>query len=139
MHIVPALNLGGNCREAIQLYEQAFNGKINCLITYAEANDPKYNPLLKEHQKDHIYHSELVLGHQRFIMSALVGMEFQTCYSNFLTVMCETKEEVQRAYETMKAGSKTISNGGHAIQLLPPCFVDRFGIRWGIMTEQTER
>ncbi len=80
MQIVPTLNFGGNCREAIQ-----------------------------------------------------------TCYSNFLTVMYDTKEEVQRAYEIMKNGSKTI----YQLEATPysSCrvvFVDKFGIRWGIMTEQTE-
>ncbi|MCH5349035.1 MAG: VOC family protein, partial [Oscillospiraceae bacterium] len=65
MNIVPTLNFGGNCREAIQMYEKAFNGKIRCLITYGEANDPAYNSLLKEHQKEYIYHSELLLGNQR--------------------------------------------------------------------------
>lgn len=51
MQIVPTLNFGGNCREAIHMYEKALNGKISCLITYGEANDPEYNPLLKENQK----------------------------------------------------------------------------------------
>lgn len=37
-----------------------------------------------------------------------VDIEFQTCYSNFLTIMFDTKEEVQQAYEIMKEGSKTI-------------------------------
>lgn len=32
------------------------------MITYGEANDPEYNPLLKENQKEYIYHSELVLN-----------------------------------------------------------------------------
>ena len=107
MQIVPTLNLDGNCREAIHMYEKAFNGKISCLITYGEANDPDYTPLLKEDQKDYIYHSELVLGDQRIIMSDLVegDIEFQICYSNFLTVMFNTKEEVQQAYEIMKEGS----------------------------------
>lgn len=108
MQIVPTLNFGGNCREAIQMYEKAFNGKISCIITYGEADDPAYNPLLKEEQKEYIYHSELVLDNQRIIMSDHVDLEFQTCYSNFLTIMYDTKEEVQRAYEIMKEGSKTI-------------------------------
>jgi len=43
------------------MYEKAFNGKISCMITYGEANDPEYNSLLKENQKEYIYHSELVL------------------------------------------------------------------------------
>ena len=140
MRIVPTLNFGGNCREAIQLYEKAFHGKINCLITYGEADDPAYHPLLKEHQKEYIYHSELLLDHQRIIMSDQVDIEFQTCYSNFLTVMCDTKEEVRQAYEVMKEGSRTI----YPMEATPysSCrvvFVDKFGIRWGIMTEQTER
>lgn len=137
MKLVPTLNFGGNCREAIHLYEKAFRGRISCLITYGEADDPAYNPLLKEGQKDYIYHSELVLDDQRIIMSDHVDIEFQTCYSNFLTVMFDTAQEVQQAYEIMKEGSKTI----YPIEATPysACrvvFVDKFGIRWGIMTEQ---
>lgn len=54
--------------------------------------------------------------------------------------MYDIKEEVQRAYEIMKEGSKTI----YQMEATPysSCrvvFVDKFGIRWGIMTEQTER
>lgn len=140
MQIVPTLNFGGNCREAIHMYEKAFHGKISCLITYGEANDPAYNPLLKENQKEYVYHSELVWNDQRIILSDQVDMEFQTCYSNFLTIMFDTKEEVQKAYEIMKEGSKKI----YPMEATPysSCrvvFVDKFGIRWGIMTEQTER
>ena len=69
MQIIPTLNFGGTCREAIQMYEKAFEGKITCLITYREANDPAYMPLLIEEQKDYVYHAELVLGDQRIIMS----------------------------------------------------------------------
>ena len=66
--------------------------------------------------------------------------EFQTCYSNFLTIMYDTKEEVKRAYEIMKEGSKTIyqMEATH-YSSCRVVFVDKFGIRWGIMTEQTER
>lgn len=140
MQIVPTFNLGGNCREAIRMYEKAFHGKITCLITYGEANDPPYYPVREEDKKDYIYHSELALGGQRIIMSDNVDMEFQTCYSTFLTVIFDTQEEVRRAYEIMKEGSKTI----YPMEATPysSCrvvFVDRFGVRWGIMTEQTER
>ena len=140
MNFVPTFNFGGQCREAIQLYARAFRGTISCLITYGEANDPAYNPLLKEHQKDYVYHSELVLGDQRILMSDNVTIDFQTCYSNFLTIMCDTREEVQAIYELMKEGSTTIyplENTWYSSCRV--VFVDRFGIRWGIMTEQTER
>lgn len=139
MEIVPNLNFGGNCREAIHMYEKAFNGKISCLMTYRDANDPEYNPLLSETQKDYIYHGELILGNQRIIMSDHIDIDFQTCYSNFITVMFDTKEEVQQAYEIMKEDSITI----YPMEAKPysacrVAFVDKFGIRWGIMTERTE-
>ena len=68
MNIVPTLNFGGNCREAIKMYEKAFNGKIVCLITYRDANDPAYMPLLSEEQKDYIYHAELILDNHSLVM-----------------------------------------------------------------------
>ena len=140
MKITPTLNFGGQCREAIHLYAQAFNGEITCLLTYRDANDPAYLPLLTEEQKDWIYHAELILDGQRIIMSDHADIEFQTCYSNFLTLVYDTKEEVQAAYAFLKEGSTTI----YPMEATPysSCrvvFVDKFGIRWGIMTEQTER
>ena len=131
------MNFAGGCREAIHLYEKAFGGKINCLLSYREADDPAYNPLLTEDQKDYIYHAELLLGDMRIIMSDHVDIDFTTCYTNFLTVMYDTKEEDERAYEVLREGSQTI----YPIQetSYSTCrvvFVDKFGIRWGIMTEK---
>ena len=140
MKMVPTLNFGGCCREAIETYAKAFGGNIACLVTYRQAGDPAYLPRLTEEQKDWIYHAELMLNDQRIIMSDHADLQFTTCYSNFLTLMFDTKEEVQRAYEQLKEGSQTI----YPMEATPysSCrvvFVDRFGIRWGIMTEQTER
>ena len=61
MKMVPTLNFGGNCREAIQLYAKAFGGTITCLVSYRDANDPAWMPRLTEQQKDWIYHAELLL------------------------------------------------------------------------------
>jgi PhnB protein len=140
MKITPTLNFGGQCREAIHLYARAFQGHIACLISYRDANDPAYMPLLTEEQKDWVYHAELILDGHRIIMSDHADIEFQTCYSNFLTIIYDTKEEVQAAYALMQDGSTTI----YPMEATPysSCrvvFVDKFGIRWGIMTEQTER
>ena len=140
MEITPTLNFGGQCRETLHAYAEAFGGEITCLITYRDGNDPAYMSLLKEDQLDYIYHAELRFGERRIIMSDHVDIEFTTCYSNFLTIMYGTKEEVQRGYAVLKEGSTTI----YPMEATPysSCrvvFVDRFGIRWGIMTEQTER
>ncbi len=140
MKITPTLNFGGQCRDAIRLYSEAFGGQIACLISYRDANDPAYMPLLTERQKDWIYHAELILDGQRIIMSDHADIAFTTCYSNFLTIMYDTKEEVQQAYELLKDGSTTIyPMAATPYSSCRVVFVDRFGIRWGIMTEQTER
>ena len=140
MKITPTLNFGGQCREAIRLYAKAFGGSIACLISYRDANDPAYMPLLSEEQKDYIYHAELMIDGQRITMSDQVDLELNVCNTNFLTVMCDTKEEVQAAYEVMKEGSQTIfSMQATWYSSCRVAFVDRFGIRWGIMTEPTER
>ncbi len=135
--LVPTLNFNGDCREAITLYEKAFEGHINCLITYEDSQDPQYMPLLRKDQYGYIYHAELQLGEQRIIMSDHVDMEFTTCYTNFITIMFYDKEEVERAYSYLKEGSTTI----YPLEETPystarVVFVDRFGIRWGIMTEK---
>ena len=56
------------------------SGNISCMITYGEANDPAYIPLLKENQKEYIYHSELVLDNQRIIMSDHVDIDCRSSY-----------------------------------------------------------
>jgi PhnB protein len=72
-------------------------------------------------------------------MSDHVDMQFETCYTNFLTVMIDTKEQVINAWETMKEGSTVIYPLGSTFySSAREVFVDRFGIRWGIMTETAE-
>ena len=138
MTFVPTLNFNGKCREAMEMYRKAFSGKVTALLTYGEVNDPAYP--LKDDQKDWIYHGELTFGSQRIIMSDHMDMHFDVCYTCFLTAMMDTKEQVAAAWEVMKEGStviypleETFYSSARVV------FVDRFGIRWGIMTETTER
>ena len=106
MTFVPTFNYNGKCREAMEMYQKAFSGKVTALMTYGEVNDPSFT--LTEEQKNWIYHGELTFGDQRIIMSDHVDMHFETCYTNFLTVMMDTKEQVTAAWETMKEGSTVI-------------------------------
>lgn len=96
MQIVPTLNFEGNCREAIHMYKRAFNGKINCLITYGEANDPEYNPVLRDNQKEYIYHSELVLNNQKIIMSDHVILNFKRAIQISLPLCMIRKKKFNR-------------------------------------------
>ena len=84
----------------MEMYQRAFNGEVTAQLTYGEVNDPAYS--LKEDQKDWIYHGELTFGSQRIIMSDHVDMQFDVCYTCFLTAMMDTKEQVAAAWEVMK-------------------------------------
>ena len=138
MTFVPTLNFNGKCREAMEMYQRAFSGEVTALLTYGEVNDPAYP--LKEDQKDWNYHGELTFGNQRIIMSDHVDMQFDVCYTCFLTAMMDTKEQVAAAWEVMKEGSTVIYPlEATFYSSARVVFVDRFGIRWGIMTETTER
>lgn len=138
MTFVPTLNFNGQCRETMEMYQKAFSGKVTALLTYGEANDPAYT--LEENQKDWIYHGELTFGNQRIIMSDHVDMRFDVCCTCFLTAMMETKEQVAAAWEVMKEGGTVIYPlEATFYSSARVVFVDRFGIRWGIMTETTER
>ena len=51
MTFVPTLNFNGKCREAMELYQKAFDGKVTAFMTYGEANDPSFTltwELMKE-------------------------------------------------------------------------------------------
>ena len=138
MIFVPTLNFNGKCREAMETYKRAFSGEVTALLTYGEANDPSYP--LRENQKDWIYHGELTFGNQRIIMSDHVDMQFDVRYTCFLTAMMDTKEQVASAWKVMKEGSTVIYPlEATFYSSARVVFVDRFGIRWGIMTETTER
>ena len=92
MKFITTMNFNGQCCEAMEMYRKAFDGMVTALLTYGEVNDPAY-PLTEE-QKNWIYHGELTFGDQLIIMSDHVDMRFETCYTNFLTVMMDKKEQV---------------------------------------------
>ena len=128
MKFVPTFNFNGQCREAMEIYRKAFSGKVTALLTYGEVNDPSFT--LTEEQKNWIYHCELTFGDQRIIMSDHVDMQFDVCYTCFLTVMMDTKEQVAAAWEIMKDGSTVIYPlEATFYSSARVVFVDRFGIR----------
>jgi PhnB protein len=138
--ITPTFNFNGHCEEAINLYEKAFNGRVGCLLRYSDADIRDWNKELNSKQANYIYHAELFIGDQRIIMSDNIDIDFVQSTSLSLTVTFETKDEVQNAYEILKEDS-TIIYPLHSTTY-SSCIVvviDKFGFRWGLMTEQTER
>lgn len=136
MKIIPTFNFSGQCEEALELYKRAFNAEILCLMRYSEADPKDYQWKLTEEQKSYIYHAELLIGDQRIIMSDNIDVPFAPNPSSFLTVIFNTPEEVRKAYDILKEGSKTLypieKTSYSALRVV---FTDKFGFRWGLMTE----
>lgn len=138
--ITPNFNFNGKCNEAIQLYKEAFNAEIICLIRNCDATwEESYSNLLDD-EKEYIYHAEMCIGDQRIMMCDNFSVPYQPSASLSLTVTMDTKEDVLHAFEIMEEGCEII----YPIQSTSysSCFVsfyDKFGFRWVIMTEQTEK
>ena len=133
-------NFNGRCEEAINLYQEAFDAKVGCLLRYSDADKRDWKKELTAEQANYIYHAELLMGTQRIMMCDNMDVDLQKSTALSLTVTFDTKEEVIKAYEVLKEGS-TIIYPVHSTTY-SSCVVvllDKFGFRWGLMTEQTER
>ena len=97
-------------------------------------------PYPDEGARDLVYHSEMTIGGRRIILSDEVGEKTEQGNPLSLVVTFETAGEVKKAYEILSQGAQIV----HAMQSTSysSCFVsliDQYGIRWELMTEQTER
>lgn len=140
MIITPNFNFNGQCEEALLLYQKAFHGTIGCMLRYSDANPKDWTRPLSQEEAQKIYHSELWIGIQRMMMCDNLEVPFQTSLSLSLVVTVDTKDEVAAAYEILKEGCTLIYPMRQTTySSCEVVLIDKFGFRWGIMTEQTER
>jgi PhnB protein len=139
MKLTPVLNFSGDCEEAIHLYESAFGTKVDFILRYVDANLDDWNRPLSEEQAQFVYHSEMTIGNQHVMFSDIIEFDVVKGTSNFLAIIFETKTELLKVYEKLSVDS-TIINPMKSTSY-SSCFVnfvDKFGVRWAMMTENTE-
>lgn len=138
--ITPNFNFTGRCEEAIHLYQKAFNAEIGVMLRYSDAKWEDFNKELTVEEKQYIYHAEIYIGKQRIMMADNMDLPFSPSSSLSLTVTMDTKEEVMQAFDIMQEDC-TIIYPIHSTTYssCSVSFIDKFGFRWVIMTEQTER
>ncbi|MDF2819873.1 MAG: hypothetical protein K0R15_314 [Clostridiales bacterium] len=136
----PNFNFDGRCEEAIYFYQEAFNAEIGVMLRYADAKMEDFHKELTETEKHYIYHAELFIGKQRIMMADNMDFPFAPSSSLSLTVTMDCKEEVIAAFDIMQE-SCTVIYPIHSTTYssCSVSFIDKFGFRWVIMTEQTER
>ena len=140
MIITPTLHFQGKCEEAIRLYRKAFDLKISHILHYSDADKRDWDVELSEEQEKFVYHAEAYIGGQRLMLADEMEHNNVKGTSIFLTVTFDTADEVKQAY-------RILSDEGTIIYPLrcttySSCvgtLIDKFGFRWGLMTEQIDR
>jgi PhnB protein len=139
MIVTPNLHFSGECAQAIRLYEAAFGAVTKVLLRYSDADPQDLDPS-EQLPCGFVYHAEMFIGDQRVFLSDSAGNEASKGNPTSLVITFDDAAAVRRAYDVLSAGATLI----HPMQstTYSSCFVslvDRFGMRWELMTEQTER
>lgn len=127
--LIPHLHFSGNCRDAISLYEKAFDTKAETIIF-----NRQYDPACDDNG---IAHAVMKLHGQMIYLNDRFGSrDFGTDVAVHLIVMFKSTDELLACYEIMKPDSITID----PLEELPYSalavqFIDRFGVQWGFMVE----
>ncbi len=138
--VTPVLNFQGNCEEAIRFYEKAFETKADFILRYSGAKKEDWDRQLTERQQNMVYHAEMKIGSQRLMFSDIIEFELIQGNSFFLTITFQTKKEVRKAYQILSEGSTTLAPmRSTTYSSCAVSFIDKFGFRWGLMTEQPEK
>lgn len=136
MIVTPNFHFKGNCIEAIEFYKQVFKITVLCLYKEKDADPKDY--ISDASSVEQVYHAEVLLGNTRLMMSDSPKEESPTeGHPLSLVVTYDTSDEVKKIYELLKSGATILS----PIQstTYSSCFVsliDKFGMRWELMTEQ---
>lgn len=140
MIVTPTLHFYGQCEEALRLYQKAFDLKIHSLLHYSGADPRDWNVSLTPEQQAYVYHSEASIGGQRIRLADEIGRDASQSTSLFLTITFETADQVKQAYAALTAeGSLLHPLRSTTYSSCRASVVDKFGFRWGLMTEQTDR
>lgn len=139
LSVTPNFHFNKKCKQAIRLYEKSFGAEVKVLLYNSDAN-PKDWKIDDEKDKDLVYHAEVVIGTQRIMLSDITDDAIPKGNSLSLVITFETANDVKAAYDIMSEGATIISPIKSTTY--SSCFVsliDKFGMRWELMTEQTER
>ena len=140
--VEPSFLFKGNCSQAMELYQKAFNAEIVVKMLFSDA-DPK-DLQYKDEEKDFIYHCQLKIGEQIILLAddsnGVLKNESEASAMLSLCMTFDSAKDVNAAYEIISQGATIITP--MASTTYCSCYVllvVKFGMRWELMTDQTER
>lgn len=135
MLITPNLHFHGQCEAAMRLYERVFKGRITTMLHYRDADPSDLSVSLSEEEKGFVYHAEMMIGNQRFMFSDSLD-EIPRGRNLSIVITFDYPEDVKAAYEVLIEGGVDINPLKETTySSCIASLVDRFGVRWELMTE----
>ncbi len=122
----------GTCAEAMRFYERTLGGKLQMMMTYGEAPDPKQCP---PGSQDRIMHASLSIDGRSLMASDTPAGQPAGAMNGFsLSLAYPTAEEARRAFDKLSEGGKVTmpvdkTFWAEAFGML----TDRFGTSWMVM------
>lgn len=128
------INFQGNCREALEFYQQVFSTESPEIITYGDASPESGFPF-KEEDRDLIMHSALEISGTTIMFSDLLPEEPFIAGNNIsLVIMFNNLEEIEPLFSKLKeGGSVEMELQETFFSKLYGSVKDRFGIIWQLM------
>lgn len=130
--ISPAIHLPGNCKEAIEFYEIAFNASDKHIDYYRDA--PTNSGFsFTDDTKDFVMHASINICGTTVNLS---DTQDKIVAGNMicLNVFFQTEDEVCRAYDKLKEGGKIIVELGPQFFSSMYCSIqDKYGVKWQLI------
>jgi PhnB protein len=118
----PYLMYPGTCRQALEFYEECFDGEITMMQTFKEASVD-----VPEELKQRIFNSEFRAGELCFMASDDMPGNEVTTGSNFaLFLTFSERNEKEKVFQRLSEGGRILFPMEDNFGMLE----DRFGIRW---------
>jgi len=123
MHINAYLNFDGDCRAAFEFYAKCLDGKIEMMLSHAEAPVEQQTPAA---WRDKIMHARLVVGDQ-MLMGSDSPPEFHQQAQGFaVSLIVDETKEAERVF-------KALADGGTVRMELQETF---WALRFGMLTDR---
>lgn len=128
------LNYGGNCKEALQFYQQHLGAKIIMMMTHGEQPDISH---VAPEWKDAILYARVIIGETAIMASDVPPERFEPMRSVYLCLSLDSNEEAERIHALLADGGQIFMPMGetffaHRFSMLR----DKFGTSWMIIHER---
>lgn len=133
--ITPYVNFDGNCREAMSFYKECLGGELY-LMTFGESGHAPSPEVAGRLIHARLNHGATVL----MASDTMPGMgmnDFHRGNDVWLSVACETDQEVDEAFAKLSAGGTTMMAPHDAFwNSRFAMFTDRYGVHWMLNHER---